>query len=203
MGRLRKLRPIRGLRRSQVSLSSNSLSSKLAFRQPTWTASCRCRAVATNPQNSWKARRIRFQRFQYPRIVRDSSPAEFGQHRRPMETCFSRGHVASMESVTYTARNTRFPANLDSGGSDPNISSILDFRPRLLFQTPSREGAGCPFKWTTFYFTPCPIPSCPAYEPNSKDCEYSQPFRHIQYKRTPSFRPIATLAMLLCRRIAR
>ena len=32
--------------------------------------------------------------------------------------------------------------------------------------------------WTTFYFTPCPIPSCPAYEPNSKDCEYSQPFRH-------------------------
>jgi hypothetical protein len=93
------------------------LSSKLAFRQPTWTASCRCRAVATNPQNSWKARRIRFQRFQYPRIVRGSSPAEFGQHRRPMGTCFSRGHVASMESVTYTARNTRFPANLDSSGS--------------------------------------------------------------------------------------
>jgi hypothetical protein len=97
---------------------SDSLSSKLAFRQPTWTASCRCRAVATNPQNSWKARRIRFQRFQYPRIVRGSSPAEFGQHRRPMGTCFSRGHVASMESVTYTARNTRFPANLDSSGSD-------------------------------------------------------------------------------------
>src|SRR5271155_1022553 len=120
MGRLRKLRPIRGLRRSQVSLSSNSLSSKLAFRQPTWTASCRCRAVATNPQNSWKARRIRFQRFQYPRIVRGSSPAEFGQHRRPMGTCFSRGHVASMESVTYTARNTRFPANLDSSGLNLN-----------------------------------------------------------------------------------
>jgi hypothetical protein len=35
------------------------------------------------------------------------------------------------------------------------------------------------------------------------DDEYSQPFRHIQYKRTPSLRPIATLAMLLCRRIAR
>jgi hypothetical protein len=34
-----------------------------------------------------------------------------------MGTCFSRGHVASMESVTYTARNTRFPANLDSSGS--------------------------------------------------------------------------------------
>src|SRR5271155_4355502 len=124
MGRLRKLRPIRGLRRSQVSLSSNSLSSKLAFRQPTWTASCRCRAVATNPQNSWKARRIRFQRFQYPRIVRGSSPAEFGQHRRPMETCFSRGHVASMESVTYTARNTRFPANLDSSGLSLSVHSV-------------------------------------------------------------------------------
>ena len=65
------------------------------------------------------------------------------------------------------------------------------------------QGAGCPTKWTVFYFTPCPVPSCPAYEPNSIDGEYSQPFRHIQYKRTPSLRPIATLAMLLCRRIAR
>jgi hypothetical protein len=40
------------------------------------------------------------------------------------------------------------------------------------------------------------------YEPNSNDGEYSQPFRHIQYKRTSSFRPIATLTMLGCRRIA-
>ena len=38
---------------------------------------------------------------------------------------------------------------------------------------------------------------------NSNDGEYSQPFRHIQYKPTLSFRPIATLAMLLCRRTAR
>ena len=53
------------------------------------------------------------------------------------------------------------------------------------------------------YFTPCPIPSCPAYEPNSIAGEYSQPFRHIQYKRTPSLRPMATLAMLWCRRIAK
>jgi hypothetical protein len=65
------------------------------------------------------------------------------------------------------------------------------------------QGAGCSIKWTVFYFTPCPVPSCPAYEPNSIDGEYSQPFRHIQYKRTPSLRPIATLAMLLCRRIAK
>jgi hypothetical protein len=50
------------------------------------------------------------------------------------------------------------------------------------------QGAGCPIMWTAFYFTPCPVPSCPAYEPNSNDCEYSQPFRHIQYKRTPSLR---------------
>jgi len=70
------------------------------------------------------------------------------------------------------------------------------------FKLPFR-GAGCPTKWTVFYFTPCPVPSCPAYEPNSIDGEYSQPFRHIQYKRTPSLRPIATLAMLLCRRIAK
>jgi hypothetical protein len=50
---------------------------------------------------------------------------------------------------------------------------------------------------------PCPVPSCPAYEPDSNDGEYSQPFRHIQYNRIASLRPIATLAMLLCRRIAR
>jgi hypothetical protein len=68
---------------------------------------------------------------------------------------------------------------------------------------PFLEGAGCPIKFTAFYCTPCPVPSCPAYEPNSKDCEYSQPFRHIQYNRTANLRPIATLAMLLCRRIAR
>jgi len=53
------------------------------------------------------------------------------------------------------------------------------------------------------YFTLCPVPGCPTYEPNSIEGEYSQPFRHIQYKRTPSLRPIATLGMLLCRRIAR
>ena len=71
-----------------------------------------------------------------------------------------------------------------------------------LFKLPL-QGAGCPIMWTTLYFPPCPVPSCPAYEPNSDDGEYSHPFRHIQYNRTASLRPIATLAMLLCRRIAR
>src|ERR1700676_2113106 len=65
------------------------------------------------------------------------------------------------------------------------------------------QGGGCPIKCTVFYFPPFPVPGCPAYEPNSNDGEYSYPFRHIQYKRTASLRPIATLAMLLCRRIAR
>ena len=58
-------------------------------------------------------------------------------------------------------------------------------------------------KTAAFYFTPFLVPSCPAYEPNSNAGEYSQPFRHIQYNRTASRRPIAILAMLLCRRIAR
>jgi len=71
-----------------------------------------------------------------------------------------------------------------------------------LFKLPL-QGAGCPIMWATLYFPPCPVPSCPAYEPNSDDGEYSHPFRHIQYNRTASLRPIATLAMLLCRRIAR
>jgi hypothetical protein len=57
--------------------------------------------------------------------------------------------------------------------------------------------------WTTLYFTPCPVTSCPACEPNSTDCEYSQPFRHIQYNRTANLRPMATLAILFSRRIAR
>ena len=47
-------------------------------------------------------------------------------------------------------------------------------------------GSGCPIKCTAFYFTPCPVPSCPAYEPNSNDGEYSQPFRHIQHNRIAS-----------------
>jgi hypothetical protein len=71
-----------------------------------------------------------------------------------------------------------------------------------LFKLPL-QGAGCPIKCTTLYFMPCPVPSCPAYEPNSNDCEYPLPFRHIQYNRIASLRLIATLAMLLCRRIAR
>src|SRR5215510_3884080 len=65
------------------------------------------------------------------------------------------------------------------------------------------EGAGCPIMWAVFYFPPWTVPSCPAYEPRLPDCEYSQPFRHIQYNWIAIRRPIATLAMLLCRRIAR
>ena len=79
---------------------------------------------------------------------------------------------------------------------DPNFDHDYFFKLPL-------QGAGCPIKCTALYFTPCPVPSCPAYEPNSNDDEYSQPFRHIQYKRTANRRPIAILAMLLCRRIAR
>jgi len=33
------------------------------------------------------------------------------------------------------------------------------------------QGAGCPITNAVFYFTPCPFPSCPTYEPNSKDGE--------------------------------
>src|SRR6266852_6454020 len=58
------------------------------------------------------------------------------------------------------------------------------------------QGAGCPIKCTVFYFTPCPVPSSPAYEPNSTDCEYSHPFRDIQYNLIANLRPIPTLAML-------
>src|SRR5277367_1175615 len=41
-----------------------------------------------------------------------------------------------------------------------------DYYFRLPFQ-----GAGCPIKWTTLCFTPCPVPSFPACEPNSTNCE--------------------------------
>ena len=71
-----------------------------------------------------------------------------------------------------------------------------------LFKLPL-QGAGCPFRFTVFYCPPLPIPSFPACEPNSRDGEYSWPFRHIQYKRAPILRPIATLAMFRCRRMAR
>jgi hypothetical protein len=77
-----------------------------------------------------------------------------------------------------------------------------DFNQDYLFKLPF-QGAGCPFKFTVFYCPPFPVPSSPACEPNSNDGEYSRPFRHIQYKRTPSLRPIATFAMFRCRRIAK
>ncbi len=64
------------------------------------------------------------------------------------------------------------------------------------FKRPFRR-AGCSIKCTAFYFAPCPVPSCPAYESSSNDCEYAHPFRHIQYKRIASRRPIASLALLL------
>jgi hypothetical protein len=37
-----------------------------------------------------------------------------------------------------------------------------------------------------FLHAPCPVPRCPACEPNSNDDAYAQPFRHIQYNRTLS-----------------
>src|SRR5947209_8808713 len=53
------------------------------------------------------------------------------------------------------------------------------------------------------YFTPCPVTSFPACEPNSTNCEYCQLLRHIQYNRTASFLAMATLAILFSRRIIR
>jgi hypothetical protein len=83
-----------------------------------------------------------------------------------------------------------------------NNLSDQDFDHDYYFKLPF-QGAGCPIMWTTLYFAPWTIPSCPAYQPNSNDGEYSLLFRHIQYNRIASLRPIANLAMLLCRRIAR
>jgi hypothetical protein len=80
--------------------------------------------------------------------------------------------------------------------SDQNFDH--DYYFKLLFQ-----GAGCPIKWTTLYFTPCPSTSFPAFEPNLTNCEYCQLFRHIQYRRTASFLAMATLAILFSRRIIR
>ena len=77
-----------------------------------------------------------------------------------------------------------------------------DFDHDYFFKLPL-QGVGCPITKAMFYLPPCPFPSCPTYEPNSNDGEYSQLFRHIQYNRIPILRPIATLAMLLCRRIAK
>ena len=97
-----------------------------------------------------------------------------------------------------------FHPHLHAGLSRRTPKHLFDhnFDHDYFFKLPL-QGAGCPIKCTAFYFAPCPIPSCPAYEPHLTDCEYSQPFRHIQYNLIAIRRPIATLAMLLCRRIAR
>ena len=59
----------------------------------------------------------------------------------------------------------------------PKHPSDQNFDHDYYFKLPF-QGAGCPIKWTTFYFTPCPITSFPAFEPNSTNCEWPQPFRH-------------------------
>jgi len=64
----------------------------------------------------------------------------------------------------------RLVCNL-SVGFDPTQTSLRsNFDHDYFFKLPLR-GAGCPIKWTAFYFTPCPVPSCPACEPNSNDGE--------------------------------
>jgi hypothetical protein len=113
-----------------------SLSSKLAFSQPTWTASGGWGHVAASPKNSSKARRIRFHRCRYLRIVPYSSRAQFGQHPATRGTCFSRGHFASMESVICAVRDTRFPANLDSSDS---VHWLREGRPCLVHRNISRK----------------------------------------------------------------
>src|SRR5882762_4037234 len=84
----------------------------------------------------------------------------------------------------------------------PKHLSDQNFDHDYYFKLPL-QGAGCPIKRTTFYFTPCPVTSFPAFEPDSTNCEYCQLFRHIQYNRTPSFLAMATLAILFSRRIIR
>jgi len=92
--------------------------------------------------------------------------------------------------------------NLSIGFIPTQTSLRSKLQPRLLLQTPF-SGSGMPIKCTCFTSHHVRFRSCPAYERTLLDCEYSQPLRHIQYNRTASLRPIATLAMLLCRRIAR
>jgi hypothetical protein len=52
----------------------------------------------------------------------------------------------------------------------PKHLSDQNFDHDYYFELPL-QGAGCPIKWTTRYFTPCPITSFPACEPNSTNCE--------------------------------
>ena len=106
-------------------------------------------------------------------------------------------------SFQFSPRRPRLVRNLFGRvQSDLYISSIKTSTMITSSNSPF-GGAGCSINSPMSYFTPCPSPSCPAYEPNSSDGEYPQPFRHIQYKRTASRRPSATFAMLLFRRIAR
>ena len=52
----------------------------------------------------------------------------------------------------------------------PNHLFDQNFDHDYYFKLPF-QGAGCPIKWTTLYFTPCPVPSFPACEPNLTNCE--------------------------------
>src|SRR5215469_1001646 len=78
------------------------------------------------------------------------------------------------------------------------ISQSVSVRPKHLFDQNfdhdyffklPLSGSGMPIQVHSVLLTPCPVPSSPVYEPNSNDDEYSHPFRHIQYKRTPACVP--------------
>jgi|HubBroStandDraft_6_1064221.scaffolds.fasta_scaffold1938279_1 hypothetical protein len=71
------------------------------------------------------------------------------------------------------------------------------------FELPRAEGAGYPINYSMFDFTPSPVPGFPACEPNFVNFPKSHSLRIIQYKRTASFRAMATLAIFRPRLIVR
>jgi len=88
-------------------------------------------------------------------------------------------------------RRPRLVRNLSIGFSPTQTSLRSVLRPRLLIQTPF-AGSGMPNQVDGVLLHTMSGTELSTYEPHSNDGEYSQPFRHIQYRRTARRRPIAT-----------
>src|SRR6516162_760037 len=106
------------------------------------------------------------QSFSGSRLV-EGLTAELGAHGRT--TPFTpRSGLVGLVHLSFDDHGSF--RNLSVGFSPTQTSLRSNFNHDYLFKLPL-QGAGCPIKSTVFYCTPCPVPSCPTYEPNSNDGE--------------------------------
>src|SRR6267378_316129 len=104
------------------------------------------------------------------RRTRTGARAPGVERQKPFERkCFSAPRPPAQNGDrTRKAGSTKGEGKLIDARAASHGKALSD-QPALIGRV--EQGAGCPIMWTTLYFTPCLIPSFPACEPNSTNCE--------------------------------